>query len=147
MSEQRPTPTQRELVAARAHGCCEYCLCPERFSPTPFSVEHAVPVSRGGTHHLTNLALSCQGCNNFKYVSTEAPDPVTGQPVPLYHPREHRWGSHFAWNEDSTLLIGLTPTGRATVAKLQLNRPGVLNLRRILHGVGLHPPEKPVGEG
>ena len=141
------TPAQRELVAARARGCCEYCLCPERFSPTPFSVEHVVPVSRGGGDRVDNLAFACQGCNNFKYVSTEARDPVTGQPAPLYNPRIDRWESHFGWSEDFTLVIGLTPSGRATVVKLQLNRPGVRNLRRVLHDARLHPPEGPAGEG
>ena len=139
MSEQRPGSAQRQRVAARARGCCEYCHSPEVFSPTPFSVEHVVPLSRGGDDRIENLALSCQGCNNFKYVSTEALDPVTGRAAPLYHPRAHLWSDHFAWSDDFSLLIGLTPTGRATVARLQLNRPGVANLRRLLHNVGLHP--------
>ena len=39
-------------------------------------------------------------------------------------------------------MIGLTPTGRATVETLRLNREGVVNLRRILFLVGLHPPEE-----
>jgi hypothetical protein len=36
-------------------------------------------------------------------------------------------------------IIGLTPTGRATVSALQLNRAEVINLRRILFAVGEHP--------
>jgi hypothetical protein len=47
---------------------------------------------------------------------------------------------HFAWSDDFTLVIGLTPTGRATVEKLQLNRSGLVNLRRVLRAVGEHPP-------
>jgi hypothetical protein len=31
--------------------------------------------------------------------------------VPLYHPRGDTWESHFAWSNDFTLVIGLTPTG------------------------------------
>jgi hypothetical protein len=94
-----------------------------------------------GTHDLENLAWSYQGCNSRKYVAVEALDPVTGQTAPLYHPRHDRWLEHFAWNEDATLIIGLTPTGRATVEKLQLNRLGVVNLRRVLLLMGLQPPE------
>jgi hypothetical protein len=41
---------------------------------------------------------------------------------------------------DFTLAIGLTPTGRATVERLQLNREGVVNLRRVLRTIGQHPP-------
>jgi hypothetical protein len=61
--------------------------------------------------------------------------------VPLFHPRRDRWGDHFAWNADFTRIVGLTPTGRATVEKLQLNRVGVVNLRRVMLIAGLHPPK------
>jgi hypothetical protein len=60
--------------------------------------------------------------------------------VPLYHPRRHRWEDHFGWSEDFTRIIGLTPTGRATVEALLLNRSGVVNLRRLLYQHGAHPP-------
>ncbi len=39
-----------------------------------------------------------------------------------------------------THVIGLSPTGRATVSKLQLNREPVVNFRRILIKAGEHPP-------
>ena len=87
-------------------------------------MEHIIPSSKGGTNALTNLAYSCQGCNGRKYISTESVDPGSGDSVPLYHPRQDHWADHFAWNEDCTLIIGLTPIGRATVEKLQLNRSG-----------------------
>jgi hypothetical protein len=69
-----------------------------------------------------------------------APDPVSGQPAPLYHPRRDRWDEHFAWSHDCTLIVGLTPTGRATIEVLRLNRDGVVNLRRLLYARGEHPP-------
>lgn len=68
-----------------------------------------------------------------------ARDPISGESVPLYHPRQHTWSDHFTWNEDFTLLLGLTPTGRATVEKLHLNRSRVVNLRRVLSSSGEHP--------
>ena len=89
---------------------------------------------------LDNLALACQGCNNHKYNKTEGRDPITGDIVPLYHPRKQRWSEHFAWSDDFTLVIGLTPTGRTTVETLQLNREGVVNLCRLLYAMGEHPP-------
>jgi hypothetical protein len=127
-------------VIRRARECCEYCRSQARFSPDPFSVEHIVPRSHGGTDESSNLALSCQGCNNRKYVSVEAVDPVSGEMAPLFHPRRQRWQDHFAWDEDSSVVVGLTPTGRATIQKLELNREGVVNLRRALHAIGRHPP-------
>jgi len=114
---------------------CEDCQSQARFSPDPFSVEHIVPRSRGGEDDGTNLALACQGCNNRKDTNVEALDLVSGETVPLYHPRRQRWHEHFTWNEDYTLVLGLTPTGRATVEKLQLHRAGVVNLRRVLQSV------------
>lgn len=140
MSEQRITAQQRQAVVERAQGCCEYCRSQARFAMQPFSVEHIVPRSRGGETTLDNLALACQGCNNHKYTKVGGNDPVAGELVPLYHPRQQRWRDHFAWNEDFTLIVGLTPTGRATVETLQLNREGLVNLRQILYAMGEHPP-------
>jgi hypothetical protein len=112
-----------------------------RYSPSLSNT--SCPLDRGGTIALDNLALACQGCNNYKYTKTEGRDPVSGDSVSLYHPRQQRWRDHFAWNDDFTLVIGLTPTGRATVKALQLNREGLVNLRRVLYSMGEHPPAEP----
>jgi hypothetical protein len=140
MPESRVTAQQKKVVAERANGCCEYCRSQVRFAIQPFSIEHIIPRSAGGETVLDNLALSCQGCNNHKYNKIEGRDPVSGELVPLYHPRKQRWSEHFAWNGEFTRIIGLTPTGRSTVEVLQLNREGVVNLRRVLYGMGEHPP-------
>ena len=131
---------QKQIVVDRARGCCEYCRSQVRFATQSFSVEHIRPLSRNGETTLDNLALACQGCNNHKYTKTEGEDPVRGKRVPLYHPRGQRWADHFKWNGDFTLIVGITPTGRATVEALQLNRAGIVNLRQILYGLGEHPP-------
>jgi hypothetical protein len=140
MPESRISADLREQVSVRAGGCCEYCRSQARYATQAFSVEHILPLVQGGATRLDNLALACQGCNNHKYAKVEAPDPVGGQHVPLYHPRRDRWDTHFAWSDDFTLMIGLTPTGRATVDALRLNRDGVVNLRRLLYAIGQHPP-------
>jgi HNH endonuclease len=134
------TERERQMVLERARGCCEYCQSQMRYATQRFSIEHIQPKAKGGQDNLQNLALSCQGCNNHKFTRTEARDPMTNLLVPLYQPREQAWLEHFAWNEDFVLVIGLTPTGRATVDALQLNRDGVVNLRRALHALGEHPP-------
>jgi hypothetical protein len=84
--------------------------------------------------------LACQGCNNAKYNKITGYDPTTGETVGLYHPRNQKWHDHFAWNQDFTLIIGLTPAGRASVEALRLNREGLVNLRRVLYAMGEHPP-------
>jgi hypothetical protein len=112
-----------------------------RYSPGNFHIEHIHPVELGGATVAENLALACQGCNSHKYTKTTAHDPATGSIVPLFHPREHDWAAHFSWNEDCSLVLGLTPTERATVIALQLNRERVINLRRVLYQAQEHPPE------
>ena len=140
MRKSRVTAKQRRLVVERAGGCCEYCLSQVRFSTQSFSVEHIIHRDQGGETEIENLALSCQGCNNHKYTKTEGSDPVSREYVPLYHPRQQQWGDHFAWNDDCTLIMGVTATGRATVETLHLNREGVVNLRRLLYTAKKHPP-------
>jgi len=130
----------KQAVIDRAQGCCEYCQSQARFATHSFSVEHIQPRSRGGADTLENLALSCQGCNNYKYTKVEAHDPINDQLVPLFHPRQHQWTNHFRWADSYTQIVGITPTGRATVGALQLNREGLINLRQILFAAGLHPP-------
>ena len=144
MSEPKLTEQQKKEVARRAKQCCEYCQSQVRFSPDPFSVEHIIPRSRGGTDDLSNLAFSCQGCNNHKYTSVEAIDPISGETVQLFDPRRQKWNDHFVWNADQRIVLGLTPVGRATVQKLRLNRTGLVNLRRVLHRIGEHPVLKDV---
>ena len=99
MSKPQLTAKLKNAIFSRANECCEYCCSQARFSPDPFSVEHVVPRSKGGTAQFNNLALACQGCNNRKYTHIEALDPVSGNLMSLYHPRRQQWRDHFAWNE------------------------------------------------
>lgn len=139
MPEQRVTAAQRRAVFARAKGCCEYCQSQARFATQSFAAEHIIPRYVGGETTLDNLALACFGCNSHKYTKTHVIDPETGDEVPLFHPRRHTWTEHFAWIDDFTQIVGQTPVGKATVEALQLNRPELVNLWRVLHSVGEHP--------
>ena len=103
-------------------------------------MEHICPLAKGGTNAVANLALSCSGCNGHKYDKVESYDNISEQIVPLFHPRQDRWSDHFAWHQDYTYVVGITPTGRATVYALCLNRQGLVNLRGVLFQLGLHPP-------
>lgn len=139
MSSKSPSAKQKQLVIERAQWRCEYCLCPSSVAPFTFHVDHIIPHSRGGGIELDNLALAC-GCNNFKGDRIQARDPQTNQIVSLFHPRQQQWSEHFAWSEDGLELIGLTPTGHATVAALRMNRKELVKLRRLLLASGEHPP-------
>lgn len=127
-------------MVERAKQCCEYCWSQARFSTQSFAIEHIQPISRGGKTSLENLALACPGCNSYKSDKIEGYDPINKQVVPLYHPRQDKWQEHFQWSNDFSLMIGITPIGRVTVHNLQLNRNGIVNLRKVLYEMGLHPP-------
>ena len=130
----------KRKVGERARACCEYCRSQAKFSPNAFAVEHIIPRAKNGSNDLENLALSCQGCNNHKHTKTEGIDSITNKKAPLFHPRKEKWDDHFSWNNDFSTIIGTTPTGRATVTTLHLNRKELINLRRLLHEKGEHPP-------
>jgi HNH endonuclease len=138
-SEYVPAYLKR-LVFDRAKGACEYCRSPSKFAVDPFVMEHTHPLSRGGKTISENLALSCHTCNNCKYNKITVIDPITNQIVPIFNPRQMKWSDHFTWTPDTTKMLGLTPTGRATIESLQTNREGVVNIRRILSVSGEHPP-------
>ncbi|HRW06739.1 MAG TPA: HNH endonuclease signature motif containing protein [Caldilineaceae bacterium] len=95
----------RRSVIERAYERCEYCQARADFATETFAVEHIVPVSRGGTDDLENLALACSGCNSRKYNKVEATDPTSGDTVPLFNPRSQVWAEHFRWNEDYTQIL------------------------------------------
>jgi hypothetical protein len=140
MTKQRIPAKLRRLVRQRALGYCEYCLCPEFCATQLHSIKHIIPESQGGKSTEDNLALACQGCNGSKSNKTHAFDPSTRRKVPLFHPRKDNWCTHFVWSPDHLCLIGLTPTGRATIQELDLNREGVRHLRYLLILNREHPP-------
>ena len=141
MAERR-SRRQKQFLAERAGFRCEYCRTPVGLTPSPYSAEHIVPRSLGGASTADNLALSCQGCNGHKAAKAVAPDPATGLMVRLFNPRRENWREHFDWTEDGIRVEGKTAVGRATVIALQLNRPGLQNLRRLMVFAQIHPPEQ-----
>ena len=79
-------------------------------------------------------------CNRFKSDHSSAPDPITATLLPLFHPQLQQWRDHFAWSEDGTEIIGLSPVGRATIAALRMNRPPMIRVRRMWVLMAEHPP-------
>ncbi len=110
-------------VAERAGHRCEYCQAPEAIFNFPFEVEHVVPLARGGADDEANHALSCRCCNLFKSENLDGVDPQTGNLVALFNPRQSRWEEHFTVDQRTGKLSGLTSAGRATIDRLQMNRP------------------------
>lgn len=129
---------RRQLVAARAGQRCEYCRMHQELQGAEFHGEHIVPRTLGGSDELDNLAWACPGCNLAKAFRVRLRDPLTGQEVPLFHPRQDRWAEHFVWQGYE--LIGVTPIGRAVVVAFALNHPRRLRVRQVEERFGLFPP-------
>ncbi len=130
----------RQQVIQTANYRCEYCRTSSKLTGTPLVMEHILPRSLGGSDERDNLAAACYRCNEFKGAKTEALDPETGQVVPLFNPRIDVWQAHFAWGNGGTHLIGITPTGRASVVALRLNNDNIVAARALWIESAWHPP-------
>lgn len=65
MSKYRPfTDYEKKTVYARYNGCCAICGKPVKFKE--LTVDHILPLSRGGTNNMDNLQLACKECNLTK---------------------------------------------------------------------------------
>jgi hypothetical protein len=128
----------RRLVIERAGQRCEYCGLAQEGQEATFHIDHVIPLSAGRDDSPGNLALACVSCSLRKEARRSGFDPETGRSVALFHPRRQRWSDHFAW--DGVRIVGLTATGRATVATLNLNRHVMLNIRGEEIERGRHPP-------
>lgn len=122
----------RGLVWRRAQDRCEYCRLPQHAIEARFHVEHIL-----AQQHLPpnvdapeNLALACHHCNLHKGTNLTSIDPLSGLVVPLFHPRRDEWNEHFAII--GARIVGLTPSGRATVQLLQFNSSRRMELREAL---------------
>jgi HNH endonuclease len=137
MLRRKFTLFEKTFVQKRAHHCCEYCKFPMAYSHDSFHIEHIIPLVLEGTNELVNLALACDGCNSFKWGFITGFDKVSNTTVSLFNPRQDIWKEQFAWNEDFSSIIGQTAKGRATIDLLQLNRLGLVNIRKALAAFGV----------
>ncbi len=123
----------RQIVRERAGRCCEYCRFPER--PLPYLVFHLDHII--ARQHVDeapddpgSLAWACSECNYHKGPNLVSIDPQTKQQAALFNPRHDHWDDHFTI--DHGMIVGLTPTGRATARLLNMNAPRLVRLRREL---------------
>jgi hypothetical protein len=131
----------RQLVVARAGGACEYCRLVEAATGVTFHVEHVLPRSLGGETAMSNLALSCPGCNLAKGDRTIGKG-LAGSVQPLFNPRAFDpwllgWHLHFSVERESGLVMARTPTGQATVLTLRMNTAQRAFARRLQLHAGL----------
>jgi hypothetical protein len=121
---------------------CAYCQTTQANSGYPMVVDHIIPRSRGGKTEFDNLCFACHRCNEFKGSMTVLEDPLTGEMMPLFHPRRQAWSDHFAWDETGICIVGVTAVGRVTVIALNMNNEVIMDARRQWVSVGWHPPNR-----
>ena len=92
-----PRRSLRARIEERARGRCEYCQASQSVCGYRFHLEHIVPIMRGGADAEANRAVACASCNLAKADRISRRDPVTGEEVPLFHPRIHLWEELFSW--------------------------------------------------
>lgn len=61
---------RRKTLHKMQRGRCAYCK--EAVPPGKATVDHKQPLSRGGTHEMSNLYMACEDCNKRKGSMTEA---------------------------------------------------------------------------
>jgi len=128
-------------VLADAGGRCGYCQSSEEITGIPLEIEHLMPEALGGPTRRDNLWPACRQCNALKGARVAGLDPETRVSAPLFNPRRQAWAEHFAWVKGGAHVVGQTPTGRATVEALGLNRPLLVRARLRWISAGWHPPD------
>jgi hypothetical protein len=106
-----------------------------------FHIEHVVPRSLGGRTVLSNLALSCPGCNLAKAGRTTGCD-ESGRIQPLFNPRDFQppllgWHLHFILDHNSGMILPRTRVGEATIATLRMNDAHRTFARKLQIAAGL----------
>jgi hypothetical protein len=145
VSSRKITDSIQQQVRQRALELCEYCHASEKWQYVLFTVDHVIPLSKNGKNTIDNLALACFHCNRRKSNNITGIDPNSGNQVTLFNPRTSLWNEHFIWSKDELIIIGLTPTGKATIEILNLNRERIINIRAADKAINRHPPaEDPI---
>jgi hypothetical protein len=132
----------RQQIAERDRYRCSYCRTAEIIAGDEFVIDHILPEALGGLTEVNNLCLSCWRCNLIKGKRIVGLDPLSNKRERLYHPVNQWWHDHLVWIEGGLLIQGITPTGRATVYTIQLNRPNLVGSRKLWIAAGWHPPRE-----
>lgn len=131
----------REIVRQTARNRCGFCLFQEYYSLSVFQIDHLIPLAKGGRDEEENLWLVCEPCNRAKSDKTEGFDSATNSNALIFNPRTQNWDEHFEWSDHYTRIIGKTPSGRITVAELNLNKERIVAVRREWVSADWHPPK------
>lgn len=54
----------RQNIFLRDSHVCQYCY--RKFTEKKLTLDHVIPLSKGGRHEWTNVVTACSACNNKK---------------------------------------------------------------------------------
>jgi 5-methylcytosine-specific restriction endonuclease McrA len=75
----------RQNIFLRDNHFCQYCY--QKFSEKKLTIDHVIPLSKGGRHEWTNVVTACSVCNNRKGDKT----PEKANLRLLTRPEKPRW--------------------------------------------------------
>lgn len=123
-------------IADDCQHSCVYCAITEALNGglDNFHVEHYRPKSKFDELRktITNLFLACAICNRFK--SNDWPNEPDGNLDVVHYPdpSEQSYDHYFEIDSKAGLLRSETVAGKYLLAKLFLNRPQLIRLRRVV---------------
>lgn len=141
MQRKKIPEKTKAKIRRLAKNRCGFCLSHQDYVWDILEIDHIFPLAKGGKDDEQNLWLICSTCNNSKYNKIESFDLITRQNTPLFNPCLQNWHEHFKWSKDATEIIGKTPTGRATITALNLNRERFIRVRKNWVSANWHPPK------
>lgn len=128
----------RQNATDQADGRCEYYGLSQTGQVANFPIDHIIRVAARGPTRTDNLVLAPVSCSLRKGARQTGVDPANGQQILLFHPRLQIWSEHSPWK--GVTLVGLTASGRGTIALLRLNRLLMLSIREEKRLLQRHPP-------
>lgn len=112
------------LVRQRANFQCEYCHVTEIDCGGVLTVDHFIPISKGGTDAPSNLIYACPRCNLYKHNYY----PLKINDLSVFNPRVEVYQEHFMLLENGT-LHPLSITADFSIKLLRLNRVPLIAYR------------------
>lgn len=87
----------------------------------------------------SNLALACRSCNLRKGNRISGIDWDSNTEIRFFHPRLEQWDDNFQVDTASTMIVGITATGRTTIDYLEINSQSQMKARQLWISLGLFP--------
>ncbi len=110
---------------------CGYCGVTESEVGSYLTMDHFQPLYLGGSDDINNLIYACHACNLYKSSAGNLLAP------PVLHPHKIEMNLHIIAQPDG-ILKGLTPEGLQHIEILHLNRPPLIQrrkLRQLIDGI------------